>query len=249
MILGSNKLRIAGTLVVLGCLNSVFGQRPLKPAATQPPARPKAAMTVPTPPSQVLTVIRRMSGPRLLSALRQSGAPITAVDEKLLATRLATTNICAGLILGDDDLVAVWAPSLLTDLDVGPLSPAVPAPPAPALMPAAPGAPKIAPAPVATVAPAAPLPARFNDVTLVAADGRQINAQYVGVDWVSGVTLLRARGLKPVVTGDVEEKEIQPGLRVFLLFPRSAVKNQGREPASKVVTAQLAKREGQVVDV
>src|SRR3982751_1776783 len=99
-------------------------------AAAQTLASPPA--TPPPPPApQVITVLHRINGFKMLRLLLQSGEPIGAFEsaDDVMKLKSVHTNIIAGLALDDGETIAAWLPE--AEVEVGPVPPAVPATVAP----------------------------------------------------------------------------------------------------------------------
>src|SRR3982751_553239 len=99
-------------------------------AAAQTLASPPA--TPPPPPApQVITVLHRINGFKMLRLLLQSGEPIGAFEsaDDVMKLKSVHTNIIAGLALDDGETIAAWLPE--AEVEVGPVPPRAPSTPLP----------------------------------------------------------------------------------------------------------------------
>jgi S1-C subfamily serine protease len=183
---------------------------------------------------QVVSVVRRLSGPRVLSLLRRSGTQVEPADEELLFERTATTNIIAGLALGDGQTVAVLLPKAETELyswrsvpditisgnakrkNAAPLPPPQPLP-LPKLGPEVVQPPRPG---VYNVAPA-PFP-RDNELTVMAKSGLRLSGRYGGVDGGTGLSFIRVTGVPTQAVRDADESTLVEGQRLRVLSPAAS---------------------------
>ena len=169
------------------------------PAAAAPAAPGRAAR--PAPPREVVTVVHRLSGWKLLAWLASSGPPALELDELPTAAD-AHTNIVAGYIYEDGRSVVTRLPQAEVELE------GLPAPQVAFGLGTSP------------VAPRKPEP----EYTLVTADGRRVEARFVGLDTATGLTLLEAD--QPLLPGaHTEEPEASApavGQRIRLYAPAPA---------------------------
>ncbi|MFN2414666.1 MAG: PDZ domain-containing protein [Pyrinomonadaceae bacterium] len=162
-----------------------------------------AAAPVAVPPRQVVTVVHRLTGWKLLAWHASSGPPALELDE-LPSMTDAHTNIVAGYIYEDGRSVVARLPQ--ADLDLEAFSP-----------------PRTPPAFFARSG------AGFDtepEYMLVTADKRRVEAKFVGIDSSTGLTLLEAKevllsGAPAGDQGDTEDPTV--GQRVRLYAPAPAV--------------------------
>jgi S1-C subfamily serine protease len=146
--------------------------------ATTAPAAPRR----PAPPREVVTVVHRLSGWKLLAWLATSGQPAFELDD-LPSAADAHTNIVAGYIYEDGRSVVTRLPQAEVELE------GMPSPPDAFGFAAAAGSMR------------KPEP----EYTLVTADGRRFEATFVGLDTATGLTLLEAN--EPLLPGAHVENE------------------------------------------
>src|SRR5882762_11052708 len=68
---------------------------------------PRVANNVAERQSQIVSVVRRLSGPGVLALLRQNGDQVEPASDDLLFRESAITNVTAGFFLGDSGVIAV----------------------------------------------------------------------------------------------------------------------------------------------
>ncbi|PYS78548.1 MAG: hypothetical protein DMF66_06050 [Acidobacteria bacterium] len=201
------------------------------PAAPQSrrasPTRP-APKALPMPPRQVVTVVHRLSGWKLLTWLATSGPPAMQLDS-LPSTGDAHTNIVAGYVYEDGRTVVVRLPQSEAELD------SLPDPP-----------------PGFFAAPAAAQNEQ-PEFTLVTADGKRVEAKFIGLDAATGLSMLEAvRQILPGEpegdTGDTEDPNV--GQRVHLYAPAPAPVAQTTSRAGDgYILLNIDQREGRLTEV
>ncbi|HEX7313675.1 MAG TPA: PDZ domain-containing protein [Pyrinomonadaceae bacterium] len=176
-------------------------------APSGPTPRPASPRRAPLPvivPREVVTVVHRLSGWKLLARLAFSGPPELELDEWPAPTD-AHTNIVAGYVYEDGRSVVVRLPQAEVELE------AFNAPPMP---------PGFFP-PTQSQGKAEP------EFMLVTSEGRRVEAKFVGLDSSTGLAMLEAS--EPLLaggpatgdTGDTDDPEV--GQRVRLYAPIPAV--------------------------
>ncbi|HKG13352.1 MAG TPA: hypothetical protein VKB12_08430, partial [Pyrinomonadaceae bacterium] len=154
--------------------------RVARPAAVaQPPAgaqavkpAPKAAPAIaPMPPRQVVTVVHRLRGWKLLAWLATTVRPTFELDE-LPSPSDVHTNIVAGYISDDGRTVVARLPQAESDLDF-------PASASNLFEPTPQAAPLVA-------------PKSEPEYTVITSDGRSVEAKFIGLDATTGLSLLEA---------------------------------------------------------
>ena len=171
-------------------------------------AAPRAPVSpAPNPPRQVVTVVHRLSGWKLLAWLAANGPPTLELDE-LPTMRGAHTNIVAGYVYQDGRSVVARLPQAEVELDSVPVRPAPPA-----LLDFEGGVSE-------------------PEYLLVTAEGRRVEAKFVGLDSSTGLTLLEAkeRLLSDAPVGDQGDTEDPAvGQRVLLYAPAPAPAARGAQ--------------------
>jgi S1-C subfamily serine protease len=205
---------------------------PAAPAVTvaPKPARPvaqAAPAVAPVRPRQVVTVVHRLSGWKLLAWLATSD-PSSLEVEELPSPTDVHTNIVAGYVSDDGRTVVARLPQAEADLDSFPA-------PSTSLFPA--------------TAPAAPKPEP--EYTVITSDGRRVEAKFVGLDSATGLSLLEASSSlmsnAPAGTqGDTEDPTV--GQRVRLYAPAPS-RPTAAPPAAGVIYLNIDEKEGRLTEV
>lgn len=143
------------------------------------------------PAPQVVTVVHRLSGIKLLRLLRHSDAQasgVNALDDRFLTTKDLHTSFIAGLALDDGRTIVSWLPQAEAEVETASWQ--------------------------ATAAP------DLADLMIVQRDGQQFAARYVGLDGLTGLSLLQVGGLTLPVLREAVENKLYVGQRVRLLAPQ-----------------------------
>jgi S1-C subfamily serine protease len=173
------------------------------------------------PPRQVVTVVHRLSGWKLLAWLATSGPPALELDE--LPTPSDThTNIVAGYIYEDGRSVVTRLPQAEVELE------GFPAPPATPVLFATTGE-------MRKVEP---------EYMLVTSDGRHVEAKFVGLDSSTGLSLLQADELllsgEPMgAEGDTEDPTVGQRIRLYAPTPAAAPAVVATTPATVPARAPM----------
>lgn len=213
------------------------------------PGRTLIVETSPSAP-QVVTLLHRLSGLKMFRLLLRAGdvQAIARLDERFRINGQVHTNVIAGLALDDGETVAAWLPEVDAEMAL-----AFPPPPPDETKTAAPGAPTALGSAYLPYAPGFSPGRGFGslyedpDVTVVARDHRRLTARYVGLDGVTGVSVLKlSPNSLPVVsaTNDAKEQEISVGQRVHLFSPGPAPE---REVPGGSTYVRLGEIEGEIV--
>jgi S1-C subfamily serine protease len=204
------------------------------PAAAQAPAAEKTQLRRPprrasTPPAtvtvvadqtnvapQVVTIIHRLSGVKMLRfLLRQGGEPGTVytIDTEAISSD-AHASIIAGWALADGKTIAVRLPQAGAELEF-----------AQALLmpPYLPGA--LSPA---TTARSFPVPRTEPDLTVITRDGRKLRARYIGLDGETGLSVLQVNVLVMPATAEETVRALAQGQAVQIFAPeRTSPEGEG----------------------
>jgi S1-C subfamily serine protease len=219
-------------LVLLLCATvSVSAQqaRPkAAPAPPSPPARPAepAGAVRPAPP-QIVTVLHRLSGIKLMRWLHRTGAPVAAIVE--LEGENATdtqmhVSITAGFAVGDGQNIVASLPRAEVEVSAS-----------------------MARLPETLAESAIAPPAQAADMTIMRPDGSQWTAGYVGLDGLTGLSLLRIDGQKLPAVPDAPEEKLTIGQRVRLYAPEPAGRADGG--ASSSLYLRLGETEGRLATI
>ncbi len=217
-------------------------------ARTGTPSGPVSVENRPTAP-QVVTILHRLNGLKMFRLLVRSNEElraITRLDDAFNITDEVHTNIIAGLALDDGQTIAAWLPD--AEAEMGP-------PPHP-FAPVAPVAPMAPPprghTPRATrIAPGSPLiagtPNFFErpDLTVIARDGKRLIARYVGLDGVTGLSILKLSDKRLSSANDARGELVAIGQRLRLYGPEPVPKSESLNRGT--IYARMGETEGTVV--
>jgi serine protease DegS len=213
------KSRFALVTVLLLAAVTVTAQQQSKPRAPlAPPARPAEAPTAPRsapPPPQIVTVLHRLSGIKLMRWLHRTGAPVAAIVELENESATGTdmhVSITAGFTVGDGQNILASLPRAEAEVSAASAS-----------------TPKL---PEALAESAIAPQSQAADMTVVRPDGSQWTALYVGLDGLTGLSLLRIDGQKLPSMPDAAEEKLAIGQRVRLYAPEPAGRQGGKSASS-----------------
>jgi S1-C subfamily serine protease len=186
----------------------------------------------PTAP-QVVTIVHRLNGLKLLQLLVRSGELSGALDRMDEAFKMTTevhTNIIAGLALDDGETIAVWLPDANLEIE----SPALPFN-------------NMIGVPSSRVSTQAQVFAFTDtpDLIVIDSDGKRRRARYVGMDGLTGLSVLRLGEKSLPVIANANEKQIAVGQRMRLFSPEPIPS----EATTKSVTVRIGEGDGQVVSI
>lgn len=223
---------------------------PRRPEAQPPkPMRPVQVETTVSAP-QVVTILHRLNGLKVIRLLlrgnEQLGA-LASVDEAFQMAGEVHTNVIAGLALSDGQTIAAWLPEAEAELP----------PPTPfaAAAPTAPPGPGSSPKGAVAGSPEVPgfSPAEFErsfasvDVKVVARDGRNLLGRYVGLDGLTGLSVITLSNSNLPKSADAIEDSIEAGQHVRLIGPEPA--SQIAPGAKGGIYVRVGKTDATVIDV
>lgn len=195
----------------------------------QTPAPPPKKPASPAAP-QVVTIIHRLNGLKMFRLLLRSEQvqSIDSLDSAFGLMDDVHTNVIAGLALDDGETIAAWLPE--ADVEFGP--PDVPLP----VAPRPPNSPHASTQMFPRIGFGDP------DVTVIGPDGKRLPAKYVGLDAVTGLSILQLENKNSVAAAAIKDKPVNGGDSVLLVGP---------EPVAKThpVLARIAMIQGRVQDV
>jgi S1-C subfamily serine protease len=205
---------------------------PPKKPAPAPKAGKVSADELPSAP-QVVTIIHRLNGLKMFRLLMRSEQQVQAIENVDSAFSLMDdvhTNVIAGLAMDDGETIAAWLPEAEVELE----------PPFPPVA-RAPRAPKPPRAPVAA------FPRLRNgffepDITVIGPDGKRVAAKYIGLDAVTGLSILRLEQKNAVSASASKDAPVNAGETVLLFSPEPFARGVG-------LYARMAAFEGRVQDV
>lgn len=220
------------------------GQAPA-PEKTQPRRPPRRIITTPARVTvvadqtrvapQVVTIVHRLSGVKMLRFLLRQGGEIGTVytiDPEAISSD-AHASIIAGWVLADGKTIAARLPQAGAEFEFArfPLMSGD-------LVDQAPGP--------TTPRPVLPLRAE-PDLTVITRDGRKMKAHYVGLDGETGLSVLQVNGaVMPPVAEEVA-RALTQGQRVQIFAPeRSAPEG---EASSRIIYVKVGEVDAKIADL
>lgn len=233
------KLTRVGMLAAaLLCYAVASAQTPAPQAPKKNPPAPAdkapGADKLPRAP-QVVTIVHRLNGLKMFRLLLRSQEQVQAIAELDSAFNLMDdvhTNVIAGVAMDDGETIAAWLPEV--DVEFGPAV----IPPAPPLAPKAPS-----PGAIPRLSKLFDEP----DVTVIGSDGKRVAAKYIGLDAVTGLSILRLKTRNGITTGAFQLEPVNTGESVLLLGPEPATKARAMIGGSLLV--RMGAIEGQIKNV
>jgi len=230
----------------------VFAQEPAPTTVSQtaPQTGPTEATTprrrVPTPPArvtvirgdsqgapQVVTIIHRLSGVKMLRMLRRQagdGGVIETIDPKTLMSD-AHASIIAGWAMDDGKTIAARLPQAAAEIETTEFEKYFPGVNA-----------RAATAGTFTFA-RTPEP----DLTVITADGRKFRAHLIGLDAQTGLSILQLTGLVTISTRKESPTTISTGEGIQIFAPEPATPE--REATARITYVKLGKLNATVAEV
>jgi len=235
-------MRVATLVGVLLCYAVALAQTPSPPTPSKPAPPVKAVNRdkLPTAP-QVVTIVHRLNGLKMFRLLLRSEEQVQAIaglDSAFSLMDDVHTNVIAGLMMDDGETIAAWLPE--ADAEFGP--PAIPAP-----------MPPLAPKAKSPRAPVRSFPRIGNslfegpDVTVIGPDGKPLAAKYIGLDAVTGLSILRLTDKNAIAAGVIKEEPVNTGETVLLFGPEPVTK--ARTVMSGSLYVRMGAIEGRIQSV
>jgi S1-C subfamily serine protease len=217
-------IRVTPLLSALLCCSVAVAQT--TPAPPKKPAAPPKATSrdkVPAAP-QVVTIVHRLNGLKMFRLLLRSQQQVWAIDSLDSAFNLKDdvhTNVIAGLAMDDGETIAAWLPEADVEL---------PRPPV-AAFPRSGGN-------------------FFNgpDLTVIGPDGKRLPAKYIGLDAVTGLSILKLANKQAVSAGAIKDEPAKTGDTVLLLAPEPVTKpvTKPRPAFNNTLRVRMGAIEGQI---
>ncbi len=219
---------------------------------TSPPRVTTRVETKITAP-QVVTIVHRLNGLkmfRLLLRSQQQPQAVASLDAAFNLMDDVHTNVIAGVAMDDGETIAAWLPE--ADVEFGFSDFSAPPTPEASAVPAVPGVPAMP----STAAAAANQWQAFKtdfgsfeppDVTVIGADGKPLLAKYIGLDAVTGLSILKLVNKNPAAAGTIKDEAVDVGENVRLFGPEPVTGQRGLLNSSLYV--RIAATEGRVFDV
>jgi S1-C subfamily serine protease len=207
---------------------------------------------------QVVTILHRLNGLKVFRLLIRSDQQLGAIanlDEAFNITGDVHTNVIAGLALDDGRTIAAWLPEAEAEMPPPaiPFAPVTPAPPA--APPASDPPVKTMPAPVGPPLaiprfPAIPFAGSLlepADLKIVTRDGKKLLGKYIGLDGLTGLSVIVLSGNGLPKTVDSKEETISVGQRLRLIGPEPA--SHSESSARSPMYVRIGETEAWVVNV
>jgi S1-C subfamily serine protease len=230
------KLSLSLVLIGVACVAGVHAQVVTPKLPTQPP--PDAFKIEPArrQAPQVVTIVHRLNGIKALALLRRSGETVALIDDELVTATDAVTSITAGFALGDGQSIVARLPQA----EIEALTSAQPSSMTWSYSTS-----------LSAFTPKIPTgqtpPARRSEFVVVESNGKQFVARYVGLDGVSGLSLLKIKAPKVPLSRDAGEEQLIVGQRVRL-FAQVRVARGGYSPQG-TVAVRVGELEGKITEI
>jgi S1-C subfamily serine protease len=196
---------------------------------------------------QVVTILHRLNGLKMFRLLLRSGeeiGAITRLDDAFKIKDEVHTSVIAGVAMADGETITARLPQ--GDAELGPaMAPAAPPSPASPLLPGS--APALAE--TGLISGVSGVGNFFDrpDLTVIGQDGKRLFARYVGLDGVTGLSVLKLAGhsSRPPIAG--KEMQVAVGQRIRLLAPEPVGHIDPRLPSR--IHVRIGETEGRVVSM
>src|SRR5436853_1343884 len=209
-------------------------RRPTK-RATTPPAKVTVIAGQSQGAPQVVTIVHRLTGVKMLRyLLRQGneGDQIFTIDPEAISND-AHASIIAGWALDDGKTIAARLPQAGAEIEFGqfPLSPFEPG--------------KLSGA--ATTRPPLVQARTEPDLTVITNDGRRLRARYRGFEGQTGLSVLQVNGMATLTSVRTAAKQLAEGQQVQLFAPERTAPEG--EATSQIIYVKVAVTEAKISSV
>ena len=239
-VLYRNFQRLFFSLLFVGL---VFAEAHAQVAQPKPPTAPPPDTFRVEPARrqapQVVTIVHRLNGIKALALLQRNNEAVATIDHNLLAVNDAVTSIIAGFAFGDGQNIVARLPQAEAELEALMFSPS------PSMSWSFTTTPST-PTPPGMVPGQAP-PARPAEFVVVESNGKQFAAKYVGLDGVSGLSLLKINGLKIPLSRDVRDDQLAVGQVVRLFAPVRVTRES--DAVQGTVSLRVGEIEGKISEI
>lgn len=198
---------------------------------------------------QVVTILHRLNGLKMFRLLLRSGeeiGAITKLDEAFRMKDEVHTSVIAGLAI-DEETIAARLPEAAAELEpaIAPEAPAAPlAPRTPLSFPGVRGIPSTSgPGLLAGAANLFDRP----DLIVIGRDGKRLTAHYVGLDAVTGLSVLKLLGHHILGAVTTKDLTVVVGQRLRLLGPEPVEKGDSRTAGT--IYVRIGETEAKVVNL
>ena len=206
---------------------------------------------------QVVTILHSLNGLKVFRLLIRSQEQVEAIAKLDQAFKIAGevhTNVIAGLALDDGHTIAAWLPEAEAEMpppDIG-FAPRAPLPPKPSST-AAPSAkgPPPAMGPMALPGvPAINIPGNLlepADLRVITRDGKRIMGRYIGLDGLTGLSLITLTNGSLPQTVDAKVESIVVGQLLRVIGPQPAPRSE--TGAKTAMYVRIGETDAMVIDV
>jgi S1-C subfamily serine protease len=216
---------------------------------------------------QVVTILHRLNGLKVIRLLinKEQAEILANLDEGFNLAAEVHTNVIAGLALDDGQTIAAWLPEAEAEMPPPALfAPRAPLPPKASATTTAP--PARGPQPVAPVGaipqistvtipgvPAIKFQGDFfqsADLRIITGDGKRISGHYIGLDGLTGLSLITLTNGNLPVTVPLKEEAIAVGQKLRVIGPQPAPVAAGSEAGARTAMyIRIGETEAIVVNV
>ncbi len=206
---------------------------------------------------QVVTILHSLNGLKVFRLLvrKEDVGAIASLDEAFKIAGEVHINVIAGLALDDGQTIAAWLPEAEAEMPPPalPFAPRAPVPPrAPVADPSGKGQP--APRAAAMVpmpgVPSIDFPGSLldhADLRIITRDGKRILGRYIGIDGLTGLSLITLTNGSVPETVDSKEESIIVGQQLRVIGPQPAPRAETSPKGAMYV--RIGETEAMVVDV
>ena len=215
-------------------------------AATTKPATSEPVVVERRPSAtQVVTVLHRLNGLKMLRLLLRSGQPFGAVetmDDAFNITGQVHTNIIAGLALDDGQTIAALLPEAEVEVEAAlqPFPSTTPTEVFGAPWPAI-AASKESKGGFAGTLTGAP------DLTIIERDGKRHRVRYVGLDGITGLSLLKLSDDRLLSPSNENDQQLFVGQLMHLFSPEPAPSAESTR--NSAIYVRIGETQGKVVSI
>jgi S1-C subfamily serine protease len=207
---------------------------------------------------QVVTILHSLNGLKVFRLLIRSQEQVEAIAKLDQAFKIAGevhTNVIAGLALDDGHTIAAWLPEAEAEMPppaIG-FAPRAPLPPKPSATaaPSAKGPPMAPMAPMAIPGvPAINIPGNLlepADLRVITRDGKRITGRYIGLDGLTGLSLITLPNGSLPQTVDSKVESIVVGQLLRVIGPQPAPRSETGAKTSMYV--RIGETDAMVIDV
>ena len=204
-------MRVATFSSVVLCCAIAMGQ-PASPPAPRRPAPPQKTAEKSRRVPQVVTIVHRLNGLkmfRLLSRSQEQVQVVSSLDSAFNLMDDVHTNVIAGLAMDDGETIVAWLPE--AEVEFGP-----------SVLPPTP--PKLNSGLPAIEMPSVNSLFGGPDVTVIGPGGRRVAAKYIGLDAVTGLSILKLASKTVVTARAITKEPVETGDVVLLYGPEPVAK-------------------------